>query len=64
MEANAKSFTFLSSEDQVTIPFFQRPYVWKEENWNEPLDRPPQFTTKRAISLGSLILKQPSANKR
>jgi hypothetical protein len=28
MEAKAKSFTFLSNEGTVSIPFFQRMYIW------------------------------------
>lgn len=31
MEAKEKSFSFMESEGLIEIPFFQRPYVWKQE---------------------------------
>ena len=36
--AEAKALTFLSEAGLVKIPFFQRRYVWKEENWSELYD--------------------------
>ncbi len=56
MKAEAMSFTFLGNEGVVKIPFFQRGYVWKKNNWEDLLidlldDRKNHF-------LGSLILKQ------
>jgi hypothetical protein len=39
MKAEAKSLRFLGESPQkLTIPFFQRHYVWKEENWQELLE--------------------------
>ena len=38
MLAEAKSLTFLANEGAVRIPFFQRRYVWSEENWGALLD--------------------------
>jgi len=59
MDANAKSFTFLSNEDQVTIPFFQRGYIWDKENWEDLLAD--LLNSTKSHFLGSLILKQQPA---
>lgn len=56
MDAEAKSFTFLGNEGQVSIPFFQRGYVWDEANWTDLLTD--LFNASRRHFLGSLILKQ------
>jgi len=56
MDAEAKSFSFLGNEGQVTIPFFQRGYVWEEANWTDLLSD--LFNANRRHFLGSLILKQ------
>lgn len=56
MDAEAKSFTFLGNEGQVTIPFFQRGYVWDEASWTDLLTD--LFNASRRHFLGSLILKQ------
>ena len=34
MEAKSSSFLFLS-RDRFQIPYFQRPYVWSEDNWRK-----------------------------
>jgi hypothetical protein len=56
MKAEARDLTFLSTEGIVRIPFFQREYVWDEENWDELLTN--LGTEGRSHFLGSLILKQ------
>ncbi len=56
MEATAKSFSFLTQEGAVIVPFFQRAYVWGEENWDELLDD--LFDNGKSHFLGSIILKQ------
>jgi hypothetical protein len=56
MKAEARDLTFLSTEGIVRIPFFQREYVWDEENWDELLAN--LGTEGRSHFLGSLILKQ------
>lgn len=56
MKADATSLTFLANEDSVKIPFFQRRYVWIEDNWGELLDD--MLDVKRKQFLGSIILKQ------
>ena len=59
MDAKAKSFTFLSNEGQITVPFFQRGYVWDKDNWETLLGD--LLNTTRGHFLGSLILKQQRA---
>lgn len=56
MDAKGKSFSFLGNEGQVTIPFFQRGYVWTESNWSDLLAD--LLNANRRHFLGSLILKQ------
>lgn len=56
MEAHARDLQFLAAEQIVRIPFFQRPYVWKEENWDALLED--LADSERTHFLGSLILKQ------
>ena len=53
--AEAKALTFLSEAGLVKIPFFQRRYVWKEENWSELYDN--FFDSDILGFLGSIILK-------
>lgn len=56
MEAKAKSLRFLGEGKKLTVPFFQRHYVWNEDNWSELLNT---FEKEDTIPfLGSLILKQ------
>ena len=56
MKAEAKSLRFLGESPQkLTIPFFQRGYVWKKENWEELLRC---LCDKNAKPfLGSIIIK-------
>lgn len=56
MEAKAQSFTFLSNEGKVKVPFFQRGYVWDDENWEDITNE--LFNSTKNPFLGSLILKQ------
>ena len=56
MKAEAMSLTFLGNEGRVTIPFFQRGYVWDVSNWEDILTDLLDF--KKSHFLGSLILKQ------
>lgn len=56
MEAKERSFTFIANDDYYDIPFFQRAYVWDEENWEELLDN--FFDNSESHFLGSIILKQ------
>ena len=55
MRAEDKSFYFLATPSYYDIPFFQRAYVWSEENWSELLDNLSNKTGNHF--LGSIILK-------
>ncbi len=55
MEAREKSFNFITKEKKIVIPFFQRSYVWSEENWKDLLD---DLTKDKSHFLGSIIIKQ------
>lgn len=56
MQAKEQSLTFIGSEQKITIPFFQRGYVWDETNWEDLIEELLNF--KRNHFLGSLIMKQ------
>ena len=56
MKAEARSLTFLANEGSVKIPFFQRAYVWNEDNWEELISD--LLERGKSHFLGSLILKQ------
>lgn len=46
------------------IPFFQRAYVWKKENWEKFFeDLKNSFDSKKEHFLGSVILKRSQGNK-
>lgn len=55
MKAEDKSFYFLATPSYYDIPFFQRAYVWNEENWSELFGNLTSKTTNHF--LGSIILK-------
>jgi uncharacterized protein with ParB-like and HNH nuclease domain len=56
MKAEAKSLKFLGESPQkITVPFFQRRYVWEEKNWKELFDNVKDPDNKPF--LGSIILK-------
>jgi len=57
MKAEAKSFKFLTMEGKVKIPFFQRTYVWDEDNWDALLTEL-MGEVRSTNFLGSIILKQ------
>lgn len=55
MKAEAKSLRFLGEGKEISVPFFQRRYVWSESNWKELLA---SFEDDSVIPfLGSIILK-------
>ena len=56
MEAHERSFNFMGTASYYDIPFFQRAYVWDEENWQELLANFLDQTDSHF--LGSIILKQ------
>lgn len=56
MEAREKELKFLATEGKVIIPFFQRTYVWENENWENLLEG--LLSKPEGHFLGSIILKQ------
>ncbi|VEJ52365.1 Uncharacterized conserved protein [Campylobacter insulaenigrae] len=59
MEARENNFNFIRDEKRIVVPFFQRPYVWKKENWEQLLnDLKNSFIEKKEHFLGSIILKR------
>lgn len=60
MKAEDKSFYFLATPSYYDIPFFQRAYVWSEDNWSELLSN---LTSRNQNHfLGSIILKNELAS--
>ncbi len=63
MKANENNFSFMQNEEIIEIPFFQRPYVWKEDQWEQLFDDLlNSYTNKTEHFLGSIVLKQVSTN--
>lgn len=54
-EAEARSLSYLTQLHILEIPFFQRPYVWEEENWEKLYKS--FFENETPDFLGSIILK-------
>lgn len=55
MIAKETNFTFVRSTCKYEIPFFQRGYVWQEENWEELLTN--ILSGSKNHFMGSIILK-------
>ncbi|TLD86165.1 DUF262 domain-containing protein [Helicobacter sp. MIT 05-5294] len=63
MKANENNFGFMEQESLIEIPFFQRAYVWEEEQWEQLLeDLRDSYANKREHFLGSVVLKQLSTS--
>lgn len=59
MKANESNFGFMKNESMIEIPFFQRAYVWGQDEWQQLHDDLlDSFNTKKEHFLGSIILKQ------
>jgi len=56
LDAKARSLTFLENVASVKIPFFQRAYIWNEDNWEDLIAD--LLLSGKSHFLGSLILKQ------
>lgn len=54
--ANERNYTIFNSEKKLIIPFFQRKYVWKEENWDELFDN--FFVKDEPGFLGSILVQR------
>lgn len=63
MKANEGNFGFMEQENNIEIPFFQRPYVWSKPQWEQLFeDLFYSFKERRPHFLGSIILKQLSSS--
>lgn len=61
MKAEAKSLRFLGEGKKLSVPFFQRRYVWEKSNWEELLET---FRNEEVMPfLGSIILKEVSSKE-
>lgn len=61
MKAGAKSLRFLGEGKKLSVPFFQRRYVWEQSNWEELLET---FRSEEVMPfLGSIILKEQSSKE-
>ena len=56
MKAEAKPLNFITVEGLIKVPFFQRPYVWDEENWGKLFED--LADNRDSHFLGSIIFKQ------
>lgn len=63
MKAHESEFSFIEKETSIEIPFFQRAYVWEQEQWEQLLeDLQESFECKKSHFLGSIVLKQLDTN--
>lgn len=58
MEGKEKTLFYLSEVTQLCIPYFQRGYVWKEEQWQKLLDEWEEGEDKDHF-LGSIVINHP-----
>ena len=64
MDAGKVLLNQIFSKRLLEIPFYQRAYVWKEEQWERLLSDMEFITdTQRPYFMGSVILKQGEAPK-
>jgi uncharacterized protein with ParB-like and HNH nuclease domain len=55
MQANSSNFSLLSQPQIYEIPFFQRSYVWDENNWEQLLEN---LQSSQNSYLGSIIFRE------
>lgn len=55
MQAHETELGFLTATMSIEIPYFQRPYVWGETNWEDLFDN--LIDNQQSHFLGSIILK-------
>src|SRR5574344_141754 len=56
MHAESKSFSYLSEIQTFEVPFFQRAYAWKKDNWEVLFDD--LIRVNQRHFLGFIILKR------
>ena len=54
MQAHETELGFLQKDMRLEIPYFQRPYVWVEKNWEDLYEN--LIDDKQSHFLGSIIL--------
>lgn len=65
MESTAFTLYWLQQEKiKLEVPFFQRPYVWEEEDWQELLNSVENSPSNSMPFLGSVILQKDLPNKK
>lgn len=63
MKATENNFGFIEQESLIEIPFFQRAYVWGQNEWEQLFeDLKMSFENNKEHFLGSIILKQLQTN--
>ena len=62
MNANGRSFDVLKSNAEYVIPFFQRPYVWGKDEWEDLLETLSRKEGSHFI--GSVIAKHSSSEQK
>jgi len=63
MEAYGKTLFWISEENLILeVPFFQRPYVWDEENWQTLISSIKNANGNSMPFIGSVILQEKSDN--
>ncbi len=63
MDGSARTLFWFSDEDlNLEVPFFQRPYVWDEDNWNSLLDSINVSADCTMPFVGSFILQEKQDN--
>lgn len=56
MDAKGQPLRFLCGEQILEIPFFQRAYVWNDDNWKDLLED--LLKNSGSHFLGSIILRE------
>lgn len=58
MKGEAQNLLYFFSEDiMLEVPFFQRPYVWNEKNWNDLYESIIEEKPCRMPFIGSFIFQ-------
>lgn len=58
MKGEAQSLNWISDDRLFEIPFFQRPYVWKDDNWDELWNNIVLSSDSGMPFIGSFILQE------
>jgi len=65
MESTAFTLYWLQQEQiKLEVPFFQRPYVWEDEDWQELINSIENSPSQSMPFIGSVILQKDLVNKK